>query len=356
MNAIRRHRFLIARFFLLLAIFCACGLTLEAKSGRNDLVLMKNGDRLSGEVKGLQNGILYVKTDYVDDKIALDWRQVQGVESTAEYQITLVNGLRVTGKIKRFSKAPSADQEFLITSTSGNRYFPASAIAEISTQKDTFWRQLTGSVDAGYTFTSGNSQTTFNTDALATYTNPKWTASTALASSFNGQSDASKTNRIDGSLEVARFLSHNSYLGGLNDYLHSSQQDLNLRTTLGGGYGRYWIRTSTTTFRWLTGAVYTWESFSTVSGQPNDSNVEAFVGGAYDSYRFKFGEIHLGANLFPGLSDFGRVRLTTNNSLRIKLVNNFYFTMAFWDNFDSRPPSTAKKNELGISTSIGWSF
>jgi Protein of unknown function, DUF481 len=80
------------------------------------------------------------------------------------------------------------------------------------------------------------------------------------------------------------------------------------------------------------------------------------IGGAYDSYRFKFGEIHLGASLFPGLSDFGRVRLTTNNSLRIKLVNNFYFTTSFWDNYDSRPPTTAKKNELGISTSIGWSF
>jgi len=77
----------------------------------------------------------------------------------------------------------------------------------------------------------------------------------------------------------------------------------------------------------------------------------------YDSYRFRFGEIHLQGTIFPGITDAGRIRVTTNDALRIKLVNNFYFSVGFWDNYDSRPPvSTAKKNELGISSSIGWAF
>jgi hypothetical protein len=53
------------------------------------------------------------------------------------------------------------------------------------------------------------------------------------------------------------------------------------------------------------------------------------LGAAYDSYRFRVGEVHLRANLFPGFSDAGRVRLTTNNELKIKLVNNFYFSVGF---------------------------
>jgi hypothetical protein len=46
----------------------------------------------------------------------------------------------------------------------------------------------------------------------------------------------------------------------------------------------------------------------------------------------------------------------TNNALTIKLRNNFSLVSSFWDNFDSRPPATARRNELGISSGIGWAF
>jgi putative salt-induced outer membrane protein YdiY/sRNA-binding regulator protein Hfq len=354
MNACFRRAFRVSRWLVIVLSFLLPAA--RAKSMRKDVVVMTNGDRLTGEVKSLQNGVLYVKTEYVSENIGVDWAQVQQVESSAMYQITLVNGVHMTGKIKRIPPDKSGSEVFLIESPAGNTRVPASNVAEILTQKETFWRQLKGSIDAGYSFTSGNGQTTLNSDANANYSTPNWITEAGISTSFSGQSGASRTNRIDGTLTVARFLSHNSYLGLLNEYLHSSEQDLSLRSTLGGGYGRYWIRTNNTSFRWIAGAVYTWESFDTVSGQPNDSNVESFFGAAYDAYRFKFGEIHLQANVFPGLSDFGRVRATTNNSLRIKLTNNFFFTMGFWDNYDSRPPTTAKKNELGVSSSIGWSF
>jgi hypothetical protein len=47
--------------------------------------------------------------------------------------------------------------------------------------------------------------------------------------------------------------------------------------------------------------------------------------------------------VFPGLSDYGRIRSTTNDSLVIKLTNNFHFTFSFWDNYDSRPHDGKEK-------------
>ena len=327
----------------------------HATSKGKDVVIMTNGDRITGEVKRLQNGVLYLRTDYVAENFGVDWAQVQSIESSRRFQITLVNGTRMIGQLKR-EVAQERDQEILIIGENGDTRVAASNVAEISIQKETFWRQLVGNIDAGYSFTSGNSQTTINSDASANYATPNWAVGTGISNSFSGQSGASRTNRIDGTLTLDRFLSRNSYLGLLNDYLHSSQQDLTLRTTLGGGYGRYLIRTDTTGLRWIAGVVDTWESFSTVSARPSNSNGEALLGAAYDSYRFRFGELHLQTNLFPGLSDSGRIRVTTNNALRIKLPNNFYYSLGFWDNYDSRPPATAKKNELGITSSIGWTF
>ncbi len=211
-------------------------------------------------------------------------------------------------------------------------------------------------MDLGYSFTSGNSQSTMNADSSVAYRAREWQAQVAFDSTFNGQSGGSKTNREDLQGTFARFLNRNSYLLGLSDFLHSSQQDLNLRTTLGGAYGRYIKRTTNGNLSWLAGAVYTNESFDTAVGQPSDQNVEAVLGLQYSLVRFNFGDFNSQLLTFPGLTDAGRFRVTTNNSLNIKLRNNFHLSFTFWDNYDSRPPVTARKNELGISTGIGWSF
>jgi putative salt-induced outer membrane protein YdiY len=211
-------------------------------------------------------------------------------------------------------------------------------------------------MDFGYSFTSGNSQSTLNVDTNAAYKTPRWEAATSFDSTFSGQSGASKTNREDLQATFTRFLNRNSFLAGLSDFLHSSQQDLDLRTTLGGGYGRYLKRTTSSNVAWIFGLAYINEAFNTAAGQPSGQSMEAVAGLQYDFIRFNFGEFSSQVKAFPGLTDTGRVRVTTNNSLTIKLRNNFHLAFTLWDNFDSRPPPTARKNELGISSGIGWSF
>lgn len=348
----RATTFRIAIFVALALSVCHCA---NAKTLRGDVVTMKNGDRLTGEVKGLQSGTLFIETDYSSNNLAVDWNQVLSVKSTATYLITLANGTHVTGKLERIPETKEHGEDVTILGGSADMHTPSANIVAIESQKPSFWRQLKGSIDQGVSFTSGNSQTTANTDISVTYPAIKWSATAALGSSYNNQSGGTKTNRNDATLSGQRFLGRNAYLGGLLDFLHSSQQDLDLRTTVGGGYGRYFKRTTNTDLRWLGGIVYTKEAFGTETS-PSDSNAEGLLGASYDSYRFKLGEIHLQALLFPGITDSGRIRATTNNSLVIKLTNNFHFTFSFWDNYDSRPPVTAKKNELGLSSAIGWAF
>jgi len=42
--------------------------------------------------------------------------------------------------------------------------------------------------------------------------------------------------------------------------------------------------------------------------------------------------------------------------LRIELVRNFNWNLQLYENYDTRPPVTAPKNDLGITTSVGWTF
>src|SRR5271154_3239902 len=349
------RRAAIFRSCVCFALGIAACTAIQAKTLRGDVVTMKNRDRFTGEVKRLQSGVLYIETDYAANNLAVDWAQVQNVKSTATYLITLSSGVHVTGKLERLPGTGERGEDVTILNGAQDIHLPPADVVEIASHKPSFWRQLQGSIDAGTSFTSGNSQITANTDLTATYSTPKWATTAGLSTSFNDQSSGAKTNRNDASLGGQYFLGRNAYVGGLLDFLHSSQQDLDLRTTVGGGYGRYFKRTGTTDFRWLGGVVYTRESFTTTTNSA-DSNAEGLIGLDYDSYRFKVGEIHFQAMVFPGLTDYGRVRATTNNSLVIKLTNNFHFTFTFWDNYDSRPPVAAKNNELGLSSAIGWAF
>jgi putative salt-induced outer membrane protein YdiY len=351
----RNSRFLRFGCIFLLASFLAC-LSPSVQAKRKDVVVMNNGDHFTGEVKRLQNGLLFVETEYVSGNIGLDWNQVQTVQTTATYRIVLNNGQRIDGKIEKNPNEPGKSEDFLIREATEEVAVPSASIASIETKKPTFWRQLQGNIDLGYSYASGNSQSTLNTNTSAAYATPAWEAATSFDATFSGQPGASKTSREDVQATFSKFLNRNSFLAGLMDFLHSGQQDLDLRTTLGGSYGRYLKRTTNSNLAWLGGIVYVHESFDTTAGQPSDQSTEAVVGLQYNLVRFKFGEFTSQVRVFPGLSDAGRVRLTTNNSATIKLVNNFHLQFTFWDNFDSRPPVAAKKNELGVSSGIGWSF
>jgi putative salt-induced outer membrane protein YdiY len=349
LRVLSERQFGVALSFLLI-LFCS-----PAQAKRNDLVIMKNGDRLTGEVKKLEHGILYVDLQYVSGSIGLDWLQVAKVQSTGGFQVILKDGERVAGTIEKVAAAEAPGKDFAIHAAQGEVRAAAPDVVTVESQKQNFWRQLTGSIDLGTNFTSGNNQTSLSADASASYLSTKWLAGASISSSFSGQSGGSKSNLLEVQTLDGRFLNRNSFLMGIGDFLHSSQQDLSLRTTLGGGYGRYLIRTNHNTLAWLGGIVYTHENFAS-SDQPADQNVEALLGFQYEMFHFDRYNLQSQVLVYPGLSDAGRVRATTKTTFSMKLVNKFHIDFSILDNFDSSPPFNAKRNELGVSNTVGWTF
>jgi hypothetical protein len=342
------------RFCVVLSFFVIL-LCLPAQAKRNDVVIMKNGDHLTGEVKKLEHGILYIDLGYVSGSTGLDWEQVEQVQSTGGFQVVLKNGERVAGTIEKTATAAAPDKDFAIHAAQGEVRAASPDVVTVESQKRGFWRQLTGAIDLGYNYSSGNNQTSLSADANANYLSTKWLAGGSVDSSFSGQSGGSKSNLLEIQTIDGRFLNRSSFLMGIGDFLHSSQQDLSLRTTLGGGYGRFLIRSNHNTLVWLGGVVYTHENFAS-SGQPAGENVEALLGLQYEMFHFDRYNLQSQLLVYPGLTDAGRIRTTTKTTFSLKLVNNFHIDFSFMDNFDSSPPFNAKRNELGVSNTLGWTF
>ena len=74
-NSARRN-WSIREVFIVIGMVMLFSLPGDAKASNKDVVVMTNGDRLIGEMKRLQNGMLYVKTDYMAENIGVDWAQV----------------------------------------------------------------------------------------------------------------------------------------------------------------------------------------------------------------------------------------------------------------------------------------
>ena len=229
-------------------------------------------------------------------------------------------------------------------------------VVEIQSQKQTFWRQLKGSIDLGYNYTSGNGQSSLSSSASAEYPATHWAAGASYTASFSGQTGGTTSNLFEVQSFGERFLNRNSYLIGLSDFLHSSQQDLVLRTTLGVAYGRFLARNNQHTCGGLLGADYTRAGYQSGLAQPTQQNAELLLGAEYQLFQFDRYTLQSQVLVFPRLIGFWPHSLTTNDVFSVKLSNNFYLNVSFWDNFDSRPPLNAQKNAQGISTGLGWTF
>jgi hypothetical protein len=125
---------------------------------------------------------------------------------------------------------------------------------------------------------------------------------------------------------------------------------------VGGLLGRNLKQTESTRFSVFGGVVGTREDYSASLGEPKTTNADALTGIDFATFRFSKTDIRSRFSLFPSLTTPGRTRMQATSDLRIKIVKDLWFGFDIYENFDSKPPVRADKNDLGVSTSIGWKF
>ncbi|HSE18663.1 MAG TPA: DUF481 domain-containing protein [Pyrinomonadaceae bacterium] len=330
-------------------------LTAAAKNV-DDVVVLKNGDRLTGEIKGLQRGELRIKSDYMAEAVRLDWVKVERLESKSIFMIWLVDGKLVTDVMRLLPANSEEAANFVIGNSGQVLKVHQLDVIRIAPADSQFWKRLEGSIDFGFSFTSGNDQYQTQLAATATYRAGDHSFTTSIDSAFSGQTEGTNLTRNQFVFDYRKQLTARWYAGGLVDLLRSDQQSLKLRTSVGGLIGRNLKQTEHTRFSVFGGVVGTRENYSELIGTPRTTNADAIAGVDFMTFRFNRTDIRSRINLFPSLTTPGRTRLQATSDLRIKIVKDLWWGFHVYENFDSRPPVRADKNDLGVSTSLGWKF
>jgi hypothetical protein len=332
------------------------GLLLFAMAGtafaqRTDVIVLFNGDRVTGEIRSYAAGRLSVETDIGSD-LSLRWDRITSITSDKQFEVETTDGRYDYGSL-----APSTPPGKLVVVSEGKpTEIEFLAVVRISPIHQTFWRRWDGSLGLGFNYTQASAIVQFTLNANAVFRRPTFAASAALSTFFSSQSGVPSSQRANFTLDYQKFLKERWFVAGFGGADRNIDLGLDLRVSLGAGYGRYLVQTNSTTLGVLLGISGDHEN--PVDGTPS-FEVAAVIGAQFSTFTYDFPKITVNATLsvLPYLTDSGRVRVEFNVQAKREIVRDFYLSLSIFDSYDSRDPSTQQaKNDWGPVLSLGWTF
>src|ERR1700680_3807102 len=122
-----------------------------------DLIVMKNGDHITGKIKSLDSGVLSVSLDYVDGTISMDWSKVARVDSNQLFVVLTQSGSSYEGTLVTPEATPDQSVKIQVTQTTGNKVeIERSKIVRMTQTSEKFHQRLSGDINLGVTHSKGN--------------------------------------------------------------------------------------------------------------------------------------------------------------------------------------------------------
>jgi hypothetical protein len=311
-----------------------------------DVVQVTNGDRITGDIEGLERGSLEFGTAAAGT-LEIDWDEVVRLTSTTMLDVELSNGMRYSGTLT----SPADGQVIVQTASGPTMPIALSDIARIRVVAATFVERTSGSVDFGFAVTSHSTSYTLIGNAL----NRTRSFETELdvESRLLRQEDEDSETRNDILLKVKRLLSRRWFASALAQVEEDDELELDWRVLLGGGVGRWLVDTNDMQLSLEGGLDYNSESYTSAEG--TDHSAEVF--GDVDWHWSPDGHTEVTTKAKTEVSlDRKRVRLDFHAQLRRDAFRSLYWSVSTFDDFDSDPPDDRPRSSLGLAIGLGWSF
>jgi hypothetical protein len=313
-----------------------------------DVVITNSGDRLVGEIKKIEKDVLTLGTAYSDADFKIEWDKIASIESSRQFVVETFDGRRVSGSLKVDPAAKGVVQI-------GDIRVQLADVSALQPFERNFWARFDTALDFGYSMTRTNSAKQLSLGTNMSYRDERY-VDVAFANVFrSSQENAPKTERWDVSNDFRRLLGSRWYANTTQDFLNSEEQGLDLRTTIGGGGGRYLMRSSSQYLAVGGGLAWTNENYTDPLLATKDS-AEAYVGSEFMTEKLKITDLITRFAYYPSLTISDRYRLTYRLDLDFNLPGDWYLRFGLFDNYDSTPPEGFSKNDYGWSNAFGFKF
>ena len=322
-----------------------------ARAEKTDIVYMQNGDRITGEVKTLDRGILAFKTDHMGT-VFIEWEDIREIVSKTGQSVELTNGQRFYGPL---AKSPDATMVSIVTEEGDVGVNTLDVISMYPVEAG-LWDRLDVSASLGFSWDKGSDVGKFSLGIDSEYRRHESITRSSLSAEMTSQRAGKDTTR------ATLTSTHNVYLSNkrFRPYFASLEQNdelgIDLRVLAGAGYGWVPVRSQRNWFSLSAGLAVNHELPNVGESQ---TNIEAVGMLLYDFYRYSSPKrrVTLDWRVFPSLTDFGRWRTDLNTDFRWELVSDLFWNFNFYASYDSGTVSDeGESSDYGVVSSIGYNF
>ena len=321
-----------------------------AAADKVDVITFKNGDRITCEIKKLDRGALEISTDPLGT-VSVHWGEVAALASPRQFEVQVAAGYQYYGSLRAASAG-----EVAVADDAGNEVTLAlTDVIRLTPIGSTFWNRIDGSVDSGFSFAQANTETHLTANGAASYRGPRNIFTANYASNITTREDADRTYRSSLNLTGGRMRTDRWYLTGWGVFEQNDELSLDLRMIGAGGLGRDVVHTNYRLWSVFSGLAYTNEQFA---GQGTDESAEAAVGTQLDFFTPNNDDFDITNRVIAyfRLGGRGRVRIDLQSSYRHKIFSDFYWSLNGFETFDGDPPEGQKRNDFGVSLTLGYKF
>lgn len=317
-----------------------------------DVLIIDNGDRLTGELKSLERGKLRFDTD-ATGVIPVEWDNVATVQSNQNVQVETADGSRYLGRL-----LPGADSGQLIVSTAtGQVSLDLVDVVLMATIETETLDRLDGRVSVGYNFSRASKVQQFQLGLDMDFRTETKIIGMDADASLSDSEDNEASTRTSLDLQYTRLHSNRWLSGGILRFNSNDELGLNSRTSLGVGGGRILRQTNSTTLQLIGGLQGSRESLA--GGLEREDTAEAFLTLTWDWFRYDSPQLDLSTRfqVIPNLTNTGRVRSEVDITFSWEMITDLYWQLSYYRSSDSENVvPDAPRIDYGVSTSLGYSF
>jgi len=323
-----------------------------AMGAKTDVLFLRNGDRITGEVKGLARGKLDYSTDDAG-RLSIEWEKVARITSATSFDVEDSFGKRYFGRLM-----PSTRDGYVVFENGGADTLSVMSVIGMTPVNAKFVERLSAYLDLGFTLAKANQATTFSVSGRANYRAPKIGGQFTLDSYAQGQENVPTTTRNTLRQSVSWYLQPRWSTTALIQLEQNEELDLDHRVTGGGAFDHVLRHTNQMELSLGAGLVGTQEQFSSGPTSEANTSVEGLLTAEWEAYHFDSPKLDFNTSiaLFPSISQAGRVRGQGGFRLVYEVFKDFNAGFRLTDTFDSSPPEGASKNDYVTELTIGWSY
>lgn len=336
-------------FVRLCLIICLLA-PIAALADKTDVVILKNGDKITGEVKRVGAGLLEFSTDHMGT-IYIEWPSIAKIFSDTNQSIDTIDGRRFFGTMTALEEG----EVIGIQTPTSLIELPTEELFSAYPVQATFWDRSDLDLSIGFDYQKSTDITELTLAADWAHRRPDRITEASLRANLTGQPNASDQRRSQINFSHQYALPDNRFKSWLGNIETNESLGLDLRLYAGGVFGNYLLRN---TNGWLSvsyGLVGTHEEFADGTSQ---SGAEAVGNLAINYFRFADPERSLTTRLtvFPSLTEGGRVRMDFRTTFKLEFIDDLFWSMEAYYQSDNEPTMGAERNDYGITTSLGWTL